>query len=110
MLLKMAPKRGTTNNVQALMETLNLLSNTQNSQVSQTSQKRQRTTNYTEFEITTLLQTCQKFHIIINTNSNAQSDKKTTAWQTIATEYNELCRANGFIVSFESKTCLNECL
>lgn len=63
---------------------------------------RSRTKNYTAIECEHILKTCDKFHNIINKNSNRDSDKKTKekTWQTIKIEFDERCKADGCFVSF----------
>lgn len=58
--------------------------------------------NFSLFENETLLKSCDKFHSVINKNSNRAVDikKKEMAWKLIKTEFDLLCKANGNFVSF----------
>lgn len=50
---------------------------------------KKRNKNFSSFENDTLLKTCDKFHNIINKNSNKTADinEKTKAWQSIKQGY-----------------------
>lgn len=60
-----------------------------------------RSKNFCSFENESLLKTCDKFHTIINKNSNRTADikQKTTAWITIKREFDLHCKSNGLFVS-----------
>lgn len=60
-----------------------------------------RSKNFTQNEVDVLLSACDKFHEIINKNSNRDKDKvaKTNAWQKIKTGFDNYCKAQGFYVS-----------
>lgn len=60
-----------------------------------------RAKKYTQNECDTLLRTCNRFHTIINMNSNRDSDriKKENAWKNIKRQFDQRCKADGIYVS-----------
>lgn len=60
-----------------------------------------RSKNFSEEESKVLLSACDKFHSVINKNSNRDVDKiaKVKAWEKIKQGFDNYCRAEGIYVS-----------
>lgn len=60
-----------------------------------------RSKKYTTNECEVLMKLCEKFHAVINKNSNRDEDKKqkTKAWETIKKGFDFCCKADGMFVS-----------
>lgn len=92
----MAARRSTRAN------TLNDAEKVVQKRISTDTKTRNRTKNYSAIECEHILRTCDKFHNILNKNSNRDADKKQkqNTWQTIKSEFDERCKADGCFVSF----------
>lgn len=66
-----------------------------------TQENKTRSKNFTEAECKMLISACDKFHEVINKNSNRDSDKaaKNDAWHKIKMCFGGYCKAEAIFVS-----------
>lgn len=90
---------------------LHSVQHSQSTQMSKVS-RRSRAKKYTQAETEALLQICDEFHRIINSNSNTDTERKIKAstWETIKEKFDTYCKSQGIYVSCFHTLAVSICI